>query len=223
MNMGKVQVGKQFFSMWNSSSTSNIAPFPLTSTDTPGHGHIVAIITLQPFVVVARPHGAAVLVKLRSAHLAAATSIWHSAHSWRTQPGLVGALTHRWAASSHLQGTERAIIWSDKTHEIEHHGLSNSNFFFFFLETRVQKSSWGVFSALVPALHSEEELWYIHLWFCIIHTHCDWFLHACLYCKSSPCWPVSLGCLDSAEFIHSLLLARDLSHLPAPEPTCYCL
>ena len=174
MNMGKVQVGKQFFSMWNSSSTSNIAPFPLTSTDTPGHGHIVAIITLQPFVVVARPHGAAVLVKLRSAHLAAATSIWHSAHSWRTQPGLVGALTHRWAASSHLQGTERAIIWSDKTHEIEHHGLSNSNFFFFFLETRVQKSSWGVFSALVPAflpqwgralVHSSLVLYYPHtLW-----------------------------------------------------------
>lgn len=126
MNMGAVQVRKQFFSMWNSSSPSNIACFPLTSTDAPGHGHIVAVITLQPFVVVARPHGAAVLVKLRSAHFAAATSIWHSAHSWRTQPGLVGALTHRWAASSHLQGAERAIIWSDKTNEIKLHSLDTS-------------------------------------------------------------------------------------------------
>lgn len=111
---------KQLFSMWNSSSPSNTAPFPLTSTDAPGHGHVIAVITLQPFVVVARPHGAAVLVKLRGAHLAAATSIWHGAHSWRTQPRLAGALTHCWAASSHLQGNrEGEIIWSDKTNEFK--------------------------------------------------------------------------------------------------------
>lgn len=177
MNMGAVQVRKQFFSMWNSSSPSNIACFPLTSTDAPGHGHIVAVITLQPFVVVARPHGAAVLVKLRSAHFAAATSIWHSAHSWRTQPGLVGALTHRWAASSHLQGAERAIIWSDKTNEIKLHSLDTSVLHLIPIPifgggaTRVQKSSRGVFSALVPAflppsgralVHSSLVLYYPH-------------------------------------------------------------
>ena len=219
---------KQLFSMWNSSSPSNTAPFPLTSTDAPGHGHVIAVITLQPFVVVARPHGAAVLVKLRGAHLAAATSIWHGAHSWRTQPRLAGALTHCWAASSHLQGNrEGEIIWSDKTNEFKSVLLLIPTWLenlFFFLATRVQKSSPGVFSALVPAflpqwgrdvVHSSLVLYYPH-------THCGWFLHACLYCKSSHCWPVSLGCLDSAEFIHSLLLARDLSHLPAPEPTCYC-
>ncbi len=84
-----------------------IVPSSLTSTDAPGHGHIVAVITLQPFVVVARPRVAAILVKLRGTHLAAPTSIWHSANSWRANQGLHGALTHCWAASSHLEGAER--------------------------------------------------------------------------------------------------------------------
>ena len=220
---------KQLFSMWNSSSPSNTAPFPLTSTDAPGHGHVIAVITLQPFVVVARPHGAAVLVKLRGAHLAAATSIWHGAHSWRTQPRLAGALTHRWAASSHLQGNrEGEIIWSDKTNEFKSVLLLIptwlENLFFFSGNQGAEVITRGVqctsssFSSTVRKRCGTLILGSV----LSTHTHCGWFLHACLYCKSSHCWPVSLGCLDSAEFIHSLLLARDLSHLPAPEPTCYC-
>lgn len=86
-------------------------PSSLTSTDAPGHSHIVAVITLQPFVVVARPHGAAVLVQLRSAHLAAPTSIWHCANTWRANQRLFGALTHCWTASSHLKGAEREIVF----------------------------------------------------------------------------------------------------------------
>lgn len=86
-------------------------PSSLTSTDAPGHSHIVAVITLQPFVVVARPHGAAVLVQLRSAHLAAPTSIWHCANTWRANQRLFGALTHCRAASSHLKGAEREIVF----------------------------------------------------------------------------------------------------------------
>lgn len=81
----------------------------LTSTDAPGHSHIVAIITLQPFVMVARLHGAAVLVKLCSAHLAAPTSIWNCANPWRASQRLLGAVTHWWAASSHLKGGERQM------------------------------------------------------------------------------------------------------------------
>lgn len=84
-------------------------PRALTSTDAPGHGYIVAVITLQPLVVVTRPHGAAVLVELCSTHLAAPASIWHSAHTRRANQGVCRALTHCWAASSHLgEGGQRA-------------------------------------------------------------------------------------------------------------------
>lgn len=84
-------------------------PSSLTSTDAPGHGHIIAIITLQPFVVVARPCGAAILVKLRSTHLAAPTSIWHGTNSRRANQRLCRALTYCWAASCHLDRAEREI------------------------------------------------------------------------------------------------------------------
>lgn len=79
----------------------------LTSTDAPGHRHIVAVITLQPFVVVTRPCGAAVLVKLRRAHLAAPTSICHGADTRWAHLRLCGALTHCRAASSHLGRRKR--------------------------------------------------------------------------------------------------------------------
>lgn len=75
----------------------------LTSAYAPGHGHVIAIITLQPFVVVARPRRAAILVKLCSTHLAASTPVWDGAHAWRADRRLCRALTHRWAASSHLK------------------------------------------------------------------------------------------------------------------------
>lgn len=77
----------------------------LTSAYAPGHGHIVAIITLQPFVVIARPRRAAILVKLCSAHLAAPAPVWQSANAWGANQGLCVALTHCWAASSHLKGS----------------------------------------------------------------------------------------------------------------------
>lgn len=75
----------------------------LTSTDAPGHGHVVAIVTVQSLVVVAGPHVAAVLVKLCSAHLAAAAPVRNSANTWGALEGLRRALAHLWAASSHLE------------------------------------------------------------------------------------------------------------------------
>lgn len=80
-----------------------------TSTNTPGHRHIVAVVTLQPFVVVTGSHGAAVLVELCRTHLTAATSIWHQANPRGANPGLCGASTHCWAAGHHLRGAETAI------------------------------------------------------------------------------------------------------------------
>lgn len=110
----------------------------LTSTDAPGHGHIVAIITLQPFVVVAGPRGAAVLVKLCSTHLAAPTSIWHSANSWRANQGLVRALTHCWAASSHLEGWGKEQ--RGRSHRQTRHKWSEScNIFFLQLRKERKK------------------------------------------------------------------------------------
>lgn len=85
------------------------APSSLTSTDAPGHSHIVPVIALQAFVVVTRPRGTAVLVQLGSAHLAAPTSIWHCANTWRASQRLFGALAHSWAASSHLKAAETDI------------------------------------------------------------------------------------------------------------------
>lgn len=85
------------------------APSSLTSTDAPGHSHIVPVIALQAFVVVTRPRGTAVLVQLGSAHLAAPTCIWHCANTWRASQRLFGALAHSWAASSHLKKVEREI------------------------------------------------------------------------------------------------------------------
>lgn len=85
------------------------APSSLTSTDAPGHSHIVPVIALQAFVVVTRPRGTAVLVQLGSAHLAAPTSIWHCANTWRASQRLFGAPAHSRAASSHLKGADREI------------------------------------------------------------------------------------------------------------------
>lgn len=59
--------------------------FSLTSTDAPGHGHIVAIIALQPFVVVTWCRGAAVLVELCSTHFAASALIKHCANPCRAR------------------------------------------------------------------------------------------------------------------------------------------
>jgi len=87
-------------------SSQHPLPSRLTSTDAPGHGHVVAVITLQPFVVVAWPHRAAVLVQLGRTHLAAPTSIRHGADSWGADRGLVGAVAHGRAASSHLEEDE---------------------------------------------------------------------------------------------------------------------
>lgn len=81
----------------------------LTSTNAPGHGHIIAIVTLQSFVVVAGPRAAAVLVKLCGAHLAAATPVWNSANTRGAHEGLRRALTHYWAASCHLQGLNKIL------------------------------------------------------------------------------------------------------------------
>lgn len=120
MKRGAVQIAVEgsYFLSEIPSLPAYTAPSSLTSTDAPGHGHVVAVITLQPFVVVASPCVAAVLVKLRGAHLAAPTSIWHSANSWRANQRLHRALAHRWAASSHLEGAEREITSLDKTQMI---------------------------------------------------------------------------------------------------------
>lgn len=88
--------------------------FSLTSTDAPGHGHIVAIIALQPFVVVTWCRGAAVLVELCSTHFAASALIKHCANPCRARKGFWGAVTHCWAASSHLQGSNRE--WQSENH-----------------------------------------------------------------------------------------------------------
>lgn len=55
-------------------------------------------------MVVAWPHVAAVLVKLCGTHLAAPTSVRHGADSRGAKQGLGGAVTHCWAARSHLEG-----------------------------------------------------------------------------------------------------------------------
>lgn len=96
MNRGAVQISVQRIS-------AIFLPSSPTSTDTRGHSHIVAIITLQPFVEVARPRGAAVLVKLCSTDLAALASICYCVNTWRAKQRLRGALTHCQAASSPLK------------------------------------------------------------------------------------------------------------------------
>lgn len=60
-------------------------------------------------MVVAGRRGAAVLVELRRAHLAAPTAVWHRAHTWRADQGLGGTVTLRWAASHHLEEGEDII------------------------------------------------------------------------------------------------------------------
>lgn len=101
-----------FFSKWETPT------WPLTSTDAPGQGHVVAIVTLQSFVVVAGPSVAAVLVELCGAHLAAATSVWNGANTRGAHKGLRRALTHYWAAGCHLEGlnkTQKFAACSSKT------------------------------------------------------------------------------------------------------------
>lgn len=78
------------------------APLSFSSTDPPIHGHVVAIVTLQAFVVIAGGQGAAVLVELSGAHLTAPTAVGHHAHACGTDWGLRGALACDWAAGGHL-------------------------------------------------------------------------------------------------------------------------
>lgn len=82
---------------------------PLTSTDAPGHRHVVAVVALQPFVVVTRSGGAAVLVELRCAHLAAPASIHHRADTRGAKLRPLGALAQCRAASRHLNNGNHSI------------------------------------------------------------------------------------------------------------------
>lgn len=78
------------------------APLSFGSTDALIYGYVVAIVTLQAFMVIAGFQWATVLIELSSAHLTAPTPIGHCTHTCRTDRGLCGALTFDWAASCHL-------------------------------------------------------------------------------------------------------------------------
>lgn len=80
---------------------------PLTSTDAPGHRHVIAVVALQPFVAVTWSGGAAVLVELRGAHLAAAASVHQRADTRGAALGLLGALAQCRAAGAHLDRADR--------------------------------------------------------------------------------------------------------------------
>lgn len=210
----------------------------LTSTDAPGHSHIVAIITLQPFVMVARLHGAAVLVKLRSAHLAAPTSVWNCAQPWRANQRLPGALTHWWAASSHLKGGEREMSQatfstvkmnsraSPKQSQPQKKGVLDWNI-------QTHNSLSRRFSAQVSAFSEEKKSksWCIQFFFnsvlpLVPPRFCDFLVQTkhrgTPACKSSHCWPGSPECLDTV-FVPSPLLAPDLTHHLKLEPAKFSL
>lgn len=68
-----------------------------------GTAHIVAIVTLQAFVVVAGPPLMAILVELRRTHLTAATAIGDKADPWGTEPGPCRTLTDHGTARQHLK------------------------------------------------------------------------------------------------------------------------
>lgn len=68
-----------------------------------GPAHIVAVVALQAFVVVAGPSLVAVLVELGGTHLAAAAAVGDRADPRGAGRGSGGALAHHGAACSHLQ------------------------------------------------------------------------------------------------------------------------
>lgn len=74
-----------------------------TPADAVGTAHIIAVVALEPFVVVTGPSFVAILVELGGAHLAAAAAVRDRADPWGAGRRPRRTLTNHWAASSHLQ------------------------------------------------------------------------------------------------------------------------
>lgn len=81
-----------------------------TPADAVGATHIVAVVAIQSFMVVARLSLVAVLVELRCAHLAAAATVGDQTDPRGAQRGHRGALAHYRTVSSHLQEGETCFI-----------------------------------------------------------------------------------------------------------------
>lgn len=76
---------------------------PRTPADAVGAAHVVAVVALQPFMVVAGTPFMAVLVQLGGTHLAAAAAIRDGAHAWGAGRGHRRALAHCGTVGGHLR------------------------------------------------------------------------------------------------------------------------
>lgn len=89
------------------------ATFGLGPADAVGSAHVVAVVALQAFVVVAGPSLVAVLVELGGAHLAAAAAVGDRTYPWGAGWGPDWTLTHHRAPGGHqahgghLQGSKQ--------------------------------------------------------------------------------------------------------------------
>lgn len=88
------------------------ATFSFGPADAVGSAHVVAVVAVQAFVVVAGSSLVAVLVELGGAHLAAAAAVGHRTHPRGARWGPCWTLTHHGASGSHqahgrhLQGSK---------------------------------------------------------------------------------------------------------------------
>lgn len=89
-----------------------INPWVRTPADAMGTAHIVAIVALQAFVMVAGPSFVAVLVELSGTHLAAAAAVRHRADPRGTRRRPRRTLAHHWTASSHLREGGHSVHFS---------------------------------------------------------------------------------------------------------------